>query len=142
MGEPFWECEHAEETDASPAFAWSYWTDIRDWSDPPAEFSLDGAFAEGVHGTTRMPGQPPFHWVIGKVGPGTCARIDGSLEGASMYVTMTFEAVANGRTKITQRIELTGDNAAAYREVGEMFEANQPAGLKKLAAAMATAEQK
>jgi hypothetical protein len=40
-----WEMTYSVETDASPAFAWNYWTNIANWEDPPAEFELDGPFA-------------------------------------------------------------------------------------------------
>jgi hypothetical protein len=40
-------CEYSVEAEVSPEFAWRYWTDIRNWSDPLARFSLDGAFATG-----------------------------------------------------------------------------------------------
>jgi len=33
---PLWHCEYSVESDVSPEFAWSYWTDVRNWSDPPA----------------------------------------------------------------------------------------------------------
>ena len=52
---------HAVETNASPAFAWNYWTDVANWDDPPAEFELDGLFATGSRGATRLPGQEPLH---------------------------------------------------------------------------------
>jgi hypothetical protein len=140
MDEPWWHCEYSVESDASPAFAWSYWTDIRNWSDPPAEFSLDGPFAAGTRGTTLLPGQPPFNWLISQVGPGACARIEGSLDRATMSIIWRFEALDGGRTKLTQRIELSGENAASYGDVGEMFRVNLPDGMKKIAAAMARAE--
>jgi len=50
-----WEITHSVETNARPAFAWRYWTNIAHWDDPPAEFELDGPFATGSRGTTRLP---------------------------------------------------------------------------------------
>jgi polyketide cyclase/dehydrase/lipid transport protein len=140
MAEPFFHCECTVETDASPAFAWSWWTDIRNWSDPPATFALDGPFAAGSRGTTYLPEQPPLHWVIAQAEPGACARIEGTLDGATMSSAWTFEGLPDGRTKLTQRIELDGENAAAYGEVGEMFRANLPEGMKRIAGAMKLAE--
>ena len=49
-------CEHSVEAHVSAAFAWSFWTDIRNWDDPPARFMLDGPFADGSRGTTRIAG--------------------------------------------------------------------------------------
>jgi hypothetical protein len=48
-----WEITHSVETNASPAFAWNYWTEVTNWDDPPAKFELDGPFACGSRGTTR-----------------------------------------------------------------------------------------
>jgi hypothetical protein len=56
-----WEITHSVETNASPAFAWNFWTDVANWDDPPAEFELDGAFATGSRGATRLPGQEPLN---------------------------------------------------------------------------------
>ncbi len=55
-----WEMAYSVETDASPAFAWNYWTNIANWADPPAEFELDGPFAVGSRGVTRLPGREPL----------------------------------------------------------------------------------
>jgi hypothetical protein len=52
--EPAWQLEYSVEWDA---IAWSYWTNIDNWADPPARFTLDGAFAAGSQGTTWMPGK-------------------------------------------------------------------------------------
>jgi len=56
-----WEMTHAVETNASPAFAWNYWTDVANWDDPPAKFDLDGSFAglagpRGCRGRSRWSG--------------------------------------------------------------------------------------
>ena len=64
-----WEMTHAVETNISPAFAWNYWTDVANWDDPPAKFDLDGSFASGSRGTTRLPGQEPLEWIIREVTP-------------------------------------------------------------------------
>ena len=60
MDEIAWELEHSVEADVSPSFAWSFRTDIRNWNDPPATFSLDGPFAAGARGTTLLPGRSRF----------------------------------------------------------------------------------
>jgi hypothetical protein len=54
-----WEITHTVETSASPGFAWNYWTSVANWDDPPAEFALEGPFAAGSQGITRLPGQEP-----------------------------------------------------------------------------------
>jgi hypothetical protein len=64
MEQPAWQSAHSVDVEVSPAFAWSYWTDVGNWADPPAQFSLEGAFAAGAQGMTRMPGQEPIRWRI------------------------------------------------------------------------------
>ena len=136
-----WHCECAAEAEVSAAFAWNYWTDVRNWSDPPARFELEGAFASGARGTTWMLDQKPLHWEVGEIEFGKSAKIQSRLEGAMWTVTMRFDPVAERRTRITQRIEVDGPKAGDYTEAQAMFSANQAAGLKKLAASMAEAAQ-
>src|SRR5215208_1835458 len=105
--------EHSIEVEAAPAFVWSWRTDIRNWDDPPARFQLGGPFAEGSWGTTRLPGQEPIRWQIRDVRPGTSFVIEMILDGAVLSFEWLFDAVSNRRTRMTQRIVLSGDNAAA-----------------------------
>src|SRR4026208_2202283 len=62
--EPIWTCQQSVDVDVPVAFAWQFMTDVRNWSDPPAEFALDGPFAAGTRGTTRVPGQTANSWVV------------------------------------------------------------------------------
>jgi len=55
MANVAWEITRSVETPASPAFAWKYWTTVSNWSDPPAEFELQGPFEAGSRGLTRFP---------------------------------------------------------------------------------------
>jgi hypothetical protein len=44
--------EHSINAEVSPEFAWNYRTDIANWNDPPARFTLVGPFIAGSRGTT------------------------------------------------------------------------------------------
>lgn len=133
-----WEMTYSVETDASPAFAWNYWTNIQNWSDPPAKFELDGPFVSGSRGTTRLPGQEPVQWIIQEVAPPKAAIIALELHGAAVLFHWRFEGLPDGRTRITQRVALQGQNAGAYSsQVESTFTANLPDGMKKIATAMA-----
>ena len=135
-----WEMTHSVETNASPAFAWDFWTNVANWADPPAEFELNGPFAGGSHGTTRLPGQEPLRWFIREVTPPNAAAIEMQLDGAALSFEWRFEKLTDGRTKLTQRVALTGENADAYvSQVKSTFTASLPHGMNKLAAAMANA---
>ena len=113
---PAWECQRSVDVDVPASFAWQYMTDVRNWSDPPAEFTLDGPFAAGTRGTTRMPGQGTNVWTIGDVDPGRAYTIQGGsfLENASLLSHWRFEPLSDHSTRLTQRLELCGENAAAY----------------------------
>jgi hypothetical protein len=135
-----WEMSHSVETNASPVFAWDFWTNIANWADPPAKFELDGPFADGSRGTTRLPGQEPLHWFIREVSPYNAATIEMQLKGAALLFDWRFVKLADGRTKLTQRVALTGVNADVYlSQVKSTFPARLPEGMNKLAAAMANA---
>ena len=143
MTDKVWELTHSVEMDASPAFAWNYWTNVANWEDPPAKFELDGPFAAGSHGTTRLPGQEPLHWLLRAVTPPNTATIDLQLEGAVLSFEWRFDPLPDQRTRLTQRIVLKGENAATFRsQVESAFSSSLPDGMKKLARAIADAESR
>ena len=74
---PVWACERSVDVDVPAGFAWRYMTDVRNWNDLPAEFDLDGPFANGTRGTTRMPDRPPASWTIAEVDRGSGYTIVG-----------------------------------------------------------------
>jgi hypothetical protein len=137
---PAWECQRSVEADVSVSFAWQYMTNVSNWSDPPAEFELDGPFAAGSRGTTRMPGQPPNTWMIRDVDSGRAYTLEGGsfLDGAVLLCHWRFDPVSNSRTRLTQRLELWGENAATYIDgIRSGFEPNLEPGMKNIAEAMA-----
>lgn len=132
--------EHSVEAEVSPSFAWDWRTDIRNWDDPPAQFRLDGPFATGSWGTTLFPGQEPLRWQIREVRPGVAFIIEMPLDGAVLVFEWLFDAVSNDRTRITQRIVLSGANATAYvNQVQTSLGSNLCDGMARIAATMAKA---
>jgi hypothetical protein len=134
-------CQQSVDADVPASFAWQYMTNVSNWSDPPAEFSLDGSFSDGARGTTRMPDQPTREWTIRGVDSGRSYTIQGELlEGARMLVHWRFESLPGRRSRLTQRIELVGNRAAAYADdVRAAFEPNLEPGMRRIAALMAQA---
>jgi hypothetical protein len=129
--------QHSVEADASWSFAWSWRTNIQNWDDPPAQFQLHGPFADGSWGTTQMPGQEPMRWQIREVLRETSFVIDMPLDRAVLRFEWTFEPMGQHRTRITQRITLSGDNAAAYADqVRTTFGATLDQGMRRIADAM------
>lgn len=132
--------EDSIEADVSLAFAWKCRTDIATWNDPPATFLLDGPFVEGARGTTLMPGQDPLVWWIRDVRPGRSFAIEMALDRATLRFEWHLSAVSDRRTRLSQRIILSGSNAAAYRQHVEMgFGSNLRAGMERIGASMTAA---
>jgi hypothetical protein len=140
MNDVVYEVEHSVEASVRPKFAWDWRTDVKNWDDPPAQFQLDGPFAAGSWGTTRLPGQEPLRWQIRDIQPGKSFVIDMQIDRATLSFEWRFDAVSDCQTRLSQRIVLAGHNAAAYApHVQAAFGANLPDGMSRIAAAMASA---
>ncbi|MBV8113736.1 MAG: SRPBCC family protein [Silvibacterium sp.] len=132
-----WQTEQSVDTAASPDFAWAYMSNVANWDDPPAQFVLEGPFADGSRGTTHMPGQPPQHWRLRDVVPVKSYTIEFSLDGAIMYFKWRFAALGEGRTRLTQQIVLDGENAATYLPlVQQSFAVSLKPGMERIAASI------
>jgi hypothetical protein len=135
-----WEMTHSVATEASQDFAWTYWTDVTNWDDPPARFELDGPFAAGSRGKTHVPGQEPLRWLIRAVDPRNGATIELQLDGAVLSFEWRLAAISRERTLLSQRVVLQGENAATLRaQVEASFAVTLPDGMKKLASAIGAA---
>jgi hypothetical protein len=140
MNDIVYQAEYSVEAPVSSAFAWDWRTDVRNWDDPPAQFRLDGAFADGTWGTTQLPGQEPVRWRIRDVRPGRSFTVDMPLDRATLSFEWRFERVSDRRTRLWQRIVLAGENGAAYAEqVGAGFGSNLADGMNRIAAALSAA---
>jgi hypothetical protein len=138
--ESAWQFQHSLACEAARQFAWSYWTNIENWNDPPATFRLDGPFAIGSRLTTTLPGQT-LDSVIRQVSADREATIEMQLPGATLSFYWTFEDLSEDRTRITQRLVLSGSNAEAFVAQASMLEQGVPAGMTKLVAAIERARQ-
>ncbi len=134
-----WETRHSVEAKANVEFAWGYWTDVRNWDDPPARFEFAGPFVAGARGLTHLPGQPAIEWFVRDVAAGTAATLEIPAEGATVSFQWRFERVGEGRTLLTQRIFLRGEKAESYLSYAKALEENLPIGMKKMASAIEAA---
>jgi hypothetical protein len=67
------------------------------------------------------------------------ATIEVQLDGAILSFAWRFTGLADGRTRLTQRIELQGENAATYiPQLDSILRVTLPEGMKKIANRMAT----
>jgi|SRR5688572_19135311 len=134
--------EHSLDVDVNPAFAWKFRTDIAKWNDPAATFLLDGSFATGSRGTTLLPGQEALFWWIREIQAGRSFAIEMPLDRATFRCEWHFSAISERRTRMTQRIILSGSNAATYTEqVKAGFGATLADGMNRIAADMVAAER-
>ena len=104
----------------------------------PATFALDGPFDVGSRLTTVLPGQT-WHSIIRACNPGREATIEMQLPDAILSFHWQFEELPQNRTRITQRLVLSGPSAKSFVAQVSIFEQTAPDGMKKLAAAIARA---
>jgi len=84
-----------------------------------------------------MPGREPLRWRIRDVRFGESATIEMQLDRATLCFEWSFDPLSERSTRLTQRIALAGDNAAAYaEEVQAGFGPNLPQGINRIARAM------
>jgi hypothetical protein len=89
-----------------------------------------------------LPGQEPLRWHIRDVRPGRSFLIEMPLDRAVLAFEWLFDALSDRRTRITQRIVLSGDNATAYApQVRAGFGLTVADGMKRIADTMASAER-
>lgn len=135
MSKPAWEFEHSVECNAPREFCWSYWTNIANWDDPPATFSLEGPFEDGSRITTELPGQTLVS-VIRNVETGHAATIELELPNANFCFHWRFEDLPEGRTRIHQRLALSGEDAGLFVDQAKVMGQTAPDGVKRLVEAM------
>lgn len=137
MSKAVWQFEHTVTCKANRTFVWSFWTDVTNWEQIEGEavelIRLDGPFATGTFGTTKAPGQEPYHWQIAECKEEHFARIEMKLDGAIFDNIMSFTHIGADETLIMQRMELSGPKAPSLVEGMTMFETIAPQGLAKLA---------
>ena len=138
--EPAWEFQVSVDCKASRHFAWSYWTNIANWDDPPATFHLDGPFNVGARLTTILPGQT-LQSVIRDLKADREATIDLQLPGAILSFHWKFEDISEQGTRMTHRLVLSGKNAKTFVAQASVLEQTAPQGMVKLAAAIERAQQ-
>ena len=132
--------EHSIEVEVSTPFAWQFRTDVANWNDPPASFHLDGPFNIGSRLTTSLPGQT-LHSVIRDLKADREATIEMQLTDAILSFHWAFENLSEDRTRITQRLVLSGPNAKSFVAQANILEQSAPAGMKTLVAAIERAQR-
>jgi len=120
--------------------AWDFWTNVSNWAlDADVDsVEIHGPFAAGAHGVTQSKSSGRIDWRIAEVQSGR-AVLEFPAPGAVARFIWTFEDAA-GRTLITQRASLSGEQASQYvSSFGAALQAGIPVGMQKLCAAMEAA---
>jgi hypothetical protein len=137
--EPAWSFSIRSSATRRKSLPWRFWTHIANWNDPPAKFDLDGPFEIGARLTTTLPGQTLYS-VIRDLQPEREAVIAMQLPDAVLSFHWKFEKWAENRTRITQRLVLSGANAKPLVAQASALEASVPDGMKKVVAAIERAQ--
>jgi hypothetical protein len=137
--EAAWEFAQSIECNASREFCGSYWTNIANWDDPPAKFRLDEPFEDGSRITTELPGQTLVS-AIRDVRAGHATTIEIDLPNALFCFHWSFDDLTGKRTRIGQRLVLSGVDATLFLDQVKVMGNTAPEGLKKLIAAMERAQ--
>lgn len=136
-----WVFEHAIESGVSVQFAWNFWTNVRNWllDADVVSIEIDGEFAAGTNGVTHSKSSGKINWRIIEVVEPRKAVLEIPAPGAVARFVWTFEDV-EGRTRITQQVSLSGEQAAMYADtVGRGLQAGIPSGMLRLCEAMQAA---
>jgi hypothetical protein len=120
---------------------WKYLSNVANWNDPPASFSIDGPFEAGARGMTVLPGREPYRWTIDEVQPGRSYTIGSDLDEARLLFQWRFDPLPEGGTRLTQRIGVAGRAAAKHAEgVRSGFEPTLAVGMKRIALLLSEAQ--
>lgn len=138
---PAWRFEFSIDCAVTRDFAWSFWTDVRNWAmDADVEsVTLNGPFLAGAAGHTISRSSGPIEWRIAEVQPLFRAVLEFPAQGAMGTFIWTFQDSPTGTT-ISQEASLSGPEAHRYSEsFGPVLEQGIPAGMQKLREAMVQA---
>ena len=136
-----WVFEHTIECRVPVEFAWAFWTNVKNWElDADVDsIELQGEFAAGSRGFTNSKSSGRIEWQIMELVGQQRAVIAFPAPGAVARFTWTFEGV-QGRTRITQRASLCGEQMAKYADsIGPSLKVGIPEGMRKLCEAMEAA---
>src|SRR3954451_3153937 len=130
-----WELRHSVIANANRQAVWEFVSDIdnlaRFEGNAVESMTLDGPFQAGARGTTKLRGQEPTHWRLVEVKPPERTVTELELAEAVVRFTWTYEELTDGRTCLSQHIELEGPGAEAYVPVMvEYFAPNVGKGME------------
>ncbi|MET8630101.1 SRPBCC family protein [Kitasatospora sp. NPDC004669] len=132
-----WEYEHSVIADVTPEAVWALYSDTtkwESWDQGLDAIELHGPFEVGTKGHLKPKGQDGFPFTLIEAEPNKRFTDETVVNGLVLHFIHILEAQADGRTKITHRVEITGPAAAEVApHVGPAVTADIPATVARLA---------
>jgi len=136
-----WTHEHIADTDLKPEAVWKVLRDIDNWArwDTSMEtVTLHGPFAVGSRVTMKPTGQEPITSVITAITENELYADETDLGDVILRFSHTLTRRADGGTRITHRLEITGPKADELGpELGPAITADFPEAMQALLACAA-----
>ena len=138
--QPPFEFEHSVEVGASAETAWELWTKHGNWpADPSTDWvTTDDVLAAGAVGDAKPLDVPFVRSRVAESRAAERAVLEAEMPGVTFRFEMSFEPVGENRTRLRQRVTLTGPHAGAFAPLlGPVFEQSMRDDLQALADAIA-----
>jgi len=138
--QPPFEFEHSVEVSASAATAWEVWTEHGNWpADPSTDWvTTDDVVASGAVGDAKRLDLPFVRSRVAESRAAERAVLEAEMPGVTFRFEMSFEPLSENRTRLRQRVTLTGPHAATFAPLlGPVFEQSIRDNLLALADAIA-----
>lgn len=134
MSEVALQFECSVEADVSLAFAWSLRVDVAIGMIHPQN-SRRRSICRRLARNNFVAGPTTICWLIREVRFGESFIIEMELDGAMLSFEWRFDTLPENRTRLTQRIVLTGENAPGYvDQVKAGFGSTLADGMRRIAA--------
>ncbi|WP_250280584.1 MULTISPECIES: SRPBCC family protein [unclassified Frankia] len=132
-----WEYEHSATAEVTAEAVWKLYVDTASWSiwdTGIVGLALDGPFVPGTTGKLTPKGQDPVIITLVEVEENRSFIDEANLGGIVLRAIHRLEPLADGRTRITHRIEITGPAADTLGpQIGPAVTAGVPETIATLA---------
>ncbi len=134
-----WSFEHSIETYATQKRIWALYSDVSKWplwDSGISSVTIDGPFSTGSTGTITPDGQDSLPYRLLEVNPekGFSDQTELPGHGAVIRFIHSIDVLQSGKTRITHRVEIDGNNADEVgSKIGSAFVEGIPKTMESLA---------
>jgi Polyketide cyclase / dehydrase and lipid transport len=136
--------QHTLETPHAPETIWRCWVNVgtwKTWDTGLRDASLRDSFAQGARGTVIPDKGPKAKFKIASYREGQAYSLKFGLPGSTMLLTRTLQALPNGGTRFTHRVEFTGMLRKFWaKKLGSRYRTMLPEAMQKLLGTLAPAQ--